>query len=85
MGLWNNKTHGSEPWGQISAQLVSVLRDFTPLWVFFARNREDYSSTEVWEIALPWTSRLPKSAILVDCGGREWTRTIDLTDVNPVV
>ena len=45
-------------------------------------NRVDYGSTEDWEITLPWTSWLPKSAIREDYGGREWTRTIDLTDVN---
>ncbi len=38
----NNEAHGSEPWGQISAQLVSVLRDFTLMWVFFEKNRVDY-------------------------------------------
>ena len=27
-------------------------------------NREDYGSIEDWETILPWTSRLPKSAIL---------------------
>ncbi|NOR89730.1 MAG: hypothetical protein GQ524_05705 [Anaerolineales bacterium] len=45
----------------------------------------DYGSTEDWETTLPWTSRLPKSAIREVYSGREWTRTIDLTDVNPVV
>jgi len=33
----------------------------------------------------PETSRLEKRRSREDWSGREWTRTIDLTDVNPVV
>ncbi len=45
-------------------------------------NHVDYGSIDDLETTLPRTSRLPKSTIHEDGGGREWTRTIDLTDVN---